>query len=197
MTINQQQEMEELVQRFGTPLVHRTVPFGTSTYWTQQAWNRTREVCMVIRRPHDCLLTFTKTFYPQGVYRLLTGGVEFHETVLEALHREVYEETGLQASVERFLACISYHAEEDKDSAIRFTAFAFLLDGREGTPQVIDPQEQLASYQEVPIDEIGHIAQQLECLPDTHSSMLKESWKHWGRFRAVIHRAVAESLQML
>ncbi|PZW24014.1 NUDIX domain-containing protein, partial [Thermosporothrix hazakensis] len=76
---------------------------------------------MAIRRPHDRLLTFTKTFYPQGVYRLLTGGVEFHETVLEALHREVYEETGLQASVERFLACISYHAEEDKDSAIRFT----------------------------------------------------------------------------
>lgn len=34
MTINQQ-EMEELVQRFGTPLVHRTVPFGTSTYRTQ------------------------------------------------------------------------------------------------------------------------------------------------------------------
>jgi len=48
-----------------------------------------REVCLVVCRPNGKLLTFTKTFYPPGVYRLLTGGVEPGESVLDVLRREI------------------------------------------------------------------------------------------------------------
>lgn len=34
------------------------------------------EVCMVIRRVSGRVLVFTKTFFPEGAFRLLTRGVE-------------------------------------------------------------------------------------------------------------------------
>src|SRR4051812_2327989 len=89
------------VAQFGRPERH-TVVVGTSAFWARQ--NRRREVCMVLRRKSGLILTFTKTFYPPGVYRLLTGGVEPGESVRQALLREVQEETGLQITVSRFLS---------------------------------------------------------------------------------------------
>src|SRR5689334_22484168 len=94
--IDHQKEMEALFQQCGNPLVSETISLGSKTFWESQTNNRSREVCMVIVRSNGRVLTFTKTFYPKGLYRLLTGGVEFHERVLEALSIEVYEETGLQ-----------------------------------------------------------------------------------------------------
>lgn len=149
---------------------------------------------MVVRRPNGKLLTFTKTFYPPGVYRLLTGGVEPGEGVLDALRREVKEETGLEVAIRRFLALIAYHAEGAPDAPPRMFTFAFLLDEVGGTLGAADPAERLADYGEVDIPDLLSIADQLDHLPDRYSDDFGESWRDWGSFRAIVHRGVWRTL---
>jgi ADP-ribose pyrophosphatase YjhB (NUDIX family) len=165
---------------------------GSTALWDRR--NRRREVCMVVRRPNGKLLTFTKTFYPQGVYRLLTGGVEPGEGVLEALQREVAEETGLEVAIRRFLALIAYRAEDAEDARPRMFTFAFLLDELGGTLGAADPAERLAGYREIDIPDLLSIADQLEHLPDSYSVDFGESWREWGSFRAIVHRVVWQAL---
>ncbi|HZU69533.1 MAG TPA: NUDIX hydrolase [Ktedonobacteraceae bacterium] len=199
--IDHQKELEALFQHYGNPLVSETVSVGSPTFWESQTNNRSREVCMVILRANSRVLTFTKTFYPKGLYRLLTGGVEFHESVLEALAREVYEETGLQMTPQRLLAVISYRAEHDQESvqaSIRFTTFAFLFhQEEEGFPSVVDEQENLLGYGEVAIDDLCKIATELDALPDIYCDQLGTTWKEWGQFRSVIHRTMYQALTSL
>lgn len=199
--INHQKEMEALFQQYGKPLVSETVSLGSNTFWESQTSNRSREVCMVILRANGCILTFTKTFYPKGLYRLLTGGVEFHEGMLEALAREVYEETGFQIPPQRLLAVIFYRAENDPASAptpIQFTTFAFLfVEEQESVLKVVDEQENLLGYGEIAVEDLLKIATQLDALPDIYCDQLGVTWKEWGQFRSVIHRAVYKALTIL
>ncbi len=189
-------EIALLAQQFGTPITS-VVRVCSHAFWQRTTSNRTREVCMVIRRPNGKLLTFTKSFYPQGLYRLFTGGVEPGEQVLEALEREVEEETGLQVNMQRLLAVVAYCAEDDPQGsidAVRFATFAFLLNETGGMLTVTDPDEPITDYKEIEPSEVLAIADQLDHLPAEQSPVLQELWSDWGRFRAVIHYVVGELL---
>lgn len=176
----------------GVPLRWR-VKLGSDAVWDRR--NRRSEVCMVVRRPGGTLLTFRKTFYPVGVFRLLTGGVEVGESVLDALRREVAEETGLQVMLSRFLALLSYLPEGGNASPRAFT-FAFLLDEVGGALRCADPNENVAAFSEVRPDELPELAGRLENLPSTHSRHLGEDWRDWGQYRSVVHRAVGQALHV-
>lgn len=191
-----EREIAGLAQRFGTPLV-RAVAIGTETFWRRHTESRTCEVCMVMRRPNGRLLTASKIFYPEGTYRLMTGGVEPGERVLDALLRETYEETGLHIAIRRLLAVVAYRsAETDSGSEPCFFTVAFLLDERGGTLGATDPNERLLGYREVAPEELPTIAEHLDALPDVHDEILADNWRDWGRFRAVIHRTVWDALNM-
>src|SRR5260370_38040547 len=87
-----QDELEQLAQRYGRPLV-RDVDLGMhSMFDPLNRTDRFGEVCMVVRRPGGKLLTMKKTFYPPGAYRLLTGGMNYAGHILDGLLRETYEE---------------------------------------------------------------------------------------------------------
>ncbi len=188
---NVQGEVDDLIRRFGTPIV-QPIALGTKTRWDRRA--RMYEVCMVVRRPTGRLLTVTKTFYPPGLYRLLTGGVEPGERVLDALVREVDEETGLDVSIRRFLAIIAYDAEDVVDAPPQAFTFAFLLDERGGTLAARDAGERLAAYSDVAPEDLPSLADQLDRLPNEDAPELDDNWREWGRFRAVVHRVVGDAL---
>src|SRR5712692_6307995 len=104
-----QKELEQLAQAYGQPLV-RTVDLANDYLFDPLSkTDRYGEVCIVVRRPNGYLLTMTKVFYPRGMYRLPTGGINHGESILAALLRETTEETGLQVEVCRFLAALAYH----------------------------------------------------------------------------------------
>ncbi len=189
-------EIAKLTERFGTPII-RNVAVGTRGFWQRQTQSRTSEVCMVVRRPNGRLLIAAKTFYPPGAYRLMTGGVESGERVLDALLRETYEETGLEVVVRRLLAIVAYRPEDavpGDDGAPRYVTFAFLLDETGGTLGATDPNERLAAYREIEPAELPAIADHLDQLPDAYDEILADNWQVWGRFRAVIHRVVWDAL---
>jgi 8-oxo-dGTP pyrophosphatase MutT (NUDIX family) len=191
-----QDELQKLTQRYGEPL-SKVVDLQTANLFDPLSkTDRYGEVCMVIRRKNGRLLTMIKSYYPEGCYRLLTGGINHGEYVLDALLRETQEETGLQVTVQRFLAAVTYYQQSSlEDQAPAFYTFAFLLDETDGVLAPEDEEEKVEGFREVTIDELLPLAERLDKLGDQYSPQLKGEWNDWGHFRAVIHRVVWEALQ--
>lgn len=183
-------ELATLAARYGAPLVHVVDLSGGPFDPIQRVDRRSGEVCFVVRRPDGTLLTGRKTFYPPDAYRLLTGGIDGGESIHGALLRELREETGLAVTVRRFLAAIAYRRE----GRFVFRTFAFLLDEIGGQLRSADPHEELEAFGTVSAGTLEAMARTLESLPDEFDGRLGGSWRDWGRFRAVVHRAVAEAL---
>ena len=182
-------EMDELASRLGPPVVG-SADLGDSPYLRRVVEQRFAEVCMVVRRPSGRLLVFRKPFYPAGIFRLLTGGVEAGESILGAVLRESYEETGLTVDVARFLAASTYST----DGRPQFASFAFLLDETAGTLGALDPDEQVESFREIEALHLPEIAHQLEQLDDEYNAELEAEIRQWGLLRALNHRLVWRAL---
>jgi 8-oxo-dGTP pyrophosphatase MutT (NUDIX family) len=149
---------------------------------------------MVVRRPNGKLITAIKSFYPPGAFRLLTGGIHRRERILDALLRETHEETGLEVEVRRFLAVVNYRLMHRRN-ANAFTTYAFLIDEVGGRLESLDPDEELGEYREIAVDDLPAMAAFLDNLAATPDEKIHGKWHDWGRFRAVIHRAVYETLK--
>ena len=189
-----QDELEQLSQMYNAPIV-RTVNLGETSQFDPLSKNdRYGEVCMVVRRPNGLLLTMIKTFYPRGCYRLLTGGINYGEPVLDALLRETLEETGLDVEVRQFLAAVAYQTVQSGEEPVFYT-FAFLLDEVGGKLGPLDLEERVESYRYISPDDLPAIAERLSHLEPDYDTEIGGDWHDWGQFRAVIHRLVYEALQ--
>jgi 8-oxo-dGTP pyrophosphatase MutT (NUDIX family) len=194
-------EIDALSQRFGTPQRQIASIANEGVFDPLGKPDRYGEVCMVVRRRNGLLLTARKTFYPADAYRLLTGGIHLGEPILEALLRETEEETGLDVAVRRFLAVVGYELQHTGSSAPRaprrhaFHTFAFLLDEIGGTLACYDPDERVEDFREIAVDDLPQLANTLDRLGQGYDPEINGRWRDWGRFRAVIHRAVYHALQ--
>lgn len=188
-----QAELAALADRFGQPLVRQVRLSNDGYLHPRNIADRLSEVCMVIQRRNGLLLTAKKTFYPEGAYRLLTGGINHQEPVLQALLREVNEETALEVRVQRFLAAVAYQIGEQESTPVFYT-FAFLLTEVGGTLVNQDPYELVEYFREIAPEELPERAAFFSRLPDSESKELLASWRAWGEFRAVIHLLVWQAL---
>lgn len=184
-------QVAHLAERYGAPLrVVADLEDGSFSPLTKR--DRSGEVCMVLRRKNGHLLTASKQYYPDGIYRLLTGGVSHGELIETALLREVGEETGLSVVIRRFLAVIEYRAHGAPERV--FVTFVFLLDEVDGVLMPQDETEQITGFREVLPEELPALAEALERTPETYHPEVEGFWRSWGRFRAITHRVVYEIL---
>lgn len=191
LTPDVRREVDALARRYGAPrMATATIPDAFEDPIRNP--DRYAEVCMVIRRPNGKLLLSIKTFYPRGAYRLPTGGIHHGEAVLDALVREGHEETGLDLEVRRFLAHIAYRGASGEERL--FHTFAFLLDERGGTLGALDASERIEDWREVEVAELPEVAAFLDDLHTSGTLDIGGDWRAWGKFRAVVHRVVHETL---
>lgn len=185
-----QAEVIALSRRLGEPIVRAAVLDDTAF---DPVGNPARfaEVCLVVRRPSGGLLLSTKRFYPPGAYRLPTGGIDADEGIESAVLRETREETGLTVELRRFLAAITYLGGPAGPPV--FHTFAFLLDERGGELGPLDLDEQISEYVEIAPDQLVGVADRLDAIPADAAP--GGTWAAWGRFRAVVHRIVAEAIR--
>ncbi len=191
-----QADVEALSARYGRPALV-TARLADGLFDPLIKTDRIGEVCMVIRRPGGMLLTARKDIYPPGVFRLLTGGIGHDERIEAALLREVAEETSLEVRVSRFLAAITYDAPGWPAGTAAFYTFAFLLDELGGVLAVQDPEERVEAFRAIAPADLPALAATLEGLEGRHDQAIGGSWQSWGRFRAVVHRVVADQLASL
>ena len=166
----QSQEIDALITQFGDP--HRQVCTMDVRRATFDRWARKvstgpvacrGEVIMVIMRPNGRVLLHTKDFYPEGVYRLLSGRVLWRDHVARTLFREVKEETSLDVNVERFLGLIEYEFLW-RDRTLPFVSYVFELRELGGELYCIDKGEGITDYREAAITDLSQVGAQLEAL---------------------------------
>ncbi len=165
---------------------------------SQPPFSRDEEVLPVIILPNNKILLHTKAFYPDGAYRLPTGGIEKNETPEEALKREVKEETNLDIEKEELLAKLIYNIEylEGKKT---FITHIFLVRVKGKNYKVIDENEGTSGFKEIGVEELPKIAEKLRNLKKGPKDRLYDvkKWDDWGRFRAIPHEIVYKLLSGL
>ena len=186
------EERDALAVRFGAPIA-RDVALRDVAFDPVGAPDRIAEVCMVVRRPSGRLLLAIKDFYPRGAFRLPTGGIHRGETIEGALRREAHEETGLRLRPRRFLAALTYR--HGVGGPVVFHTFAFLLHETGGHLASQDPGERIERWREIDPGDLAAVARALERIRDDAGDEIP-NWSAWGRFRAHVHRAVAEALDV-
>lgn len=184
--------LKKLEQRFG-PIPQRHVDLSISTeimldmvIKMSRKKPRRAEVVMVIPNEQGHIWLHTKDFYPQGVYRLMTGGLDPGEVPQQALRREVEEETGFKVKVQRCLAVITYTFAA-QEVELPFVSYIFATTPGKGRPQPLDPHEAITGFQAVPVSTLIETAR--------HLRWLTGAFADWGVFRAIPHEVAAEQLR--
>ncbi|MBI5030081.1 MAG: NUDIX hydrolase [Chloroflexi bacterium] len=185
MSLVSENEFTELVTSYGEPLrwLHT---LDVSHNQTRVPFrDRSAEIVLAIPRPNRRVLLHIKDFYPPTAYRLLTGGVEDGEPIIDAARREIREETSLPIDLARWLGIVEYEFIE-RAGRTKFTSYIFLTEPSTGTPHTLDASEQISEFREVAWSELANVAEALDHLPG--------DWGDWGRFRAIPHRLVLEAI---
>jgi len=202
----EEDELAALRARFG-PAPHKHALLTVDSPFLdgdgQMLTNRQRraEVCYILHRgdPRQAVLLHRKTYYPRGAWRLPTGGIQQGESVLDTLAREIEEETSFQiekgpnpVQIEAFLGVLSYEMYHKREQRVHtFATWHFLVSAPTcAQPISLDPDEHLEGWDWRSIDAMGAVADELERITAADSR-----WYHWGRFRALSHRFVAEGAE--
>lgn len=135
---------------------------------------------MAILRPTGRFLLHTKRSYPNAVMRLPSGGIKPGEHIEHALMREIWEETNLECTVDRFVAVLRY---EDATTRASFRTHLFLVREISGSLRSNDLAEQITEWREVAPSELLDYAR---VLADMNSD-----WSNWGLFRAAALETLA------
>lgn len=180
--------LAEAERLYGRP-VERSYELGAcgdlERFW--HMWShRQGEVVLVLQRPDGRILLQSKAFYPAGTFRLPSGSIQAGEPLLEAVQRELREETGLTGRVLRFLGILHYHFTRCAQEQER-ASYVFLLSIGPEPVRPEDESEQITLAREVRPEELHAIAQSLEHMGG--------EWAVWGRFRALAHEFVASVMR--
>jgi len=176
-------------------------PFLTGEHQMLVSDGRRAEICYIgyAGEPERGLLLHIKSIYPDGAYRLPTGGIHQGEAVLDTLAREIEEETGLQVGsaagqvqVRRLLGLLAYElVHRGLGVSYAFATYHFLVElPQDAVLNPHDASERIAGWQWRAPAELDAIANMLQTV-----GTVAPRWADWGRYRALSHRFVAESLR--
>jgi 8-oxo-dGTP pyrophosphatase MutT (NUDIX family) len=107
-------DIDEVSDLFGKPNTWRfQIPIGEAEFKVLDETGkdgRWQDATLVIRAPPaypeapvDRVIVIAKHWYPDGVFRLPSGGVKPDEGIAATARREAWEETGLRIRLERYL----------------------------------------------------------------------------------------------
>lgn len=177
-------EIAEISAQYGQPLRWSRTLDVSKNQTRVPFRNRSAEIVLAIPRPNQRVLLHTKDFYPPTAYRLLTGGLENGEQIIDAARREIREETGLAIDLARWLGIVEYEFIE-RAGRTQFVSYVFLTEPAIAMPQPLDADERISEFRDVAWSELANVADTLDHLPG--------DWGDWGRFRAIPHRLVLQA----
>ncbi len=188
LTPEEENEIQELAPRLGQPLRwQREYPITNrrNADWARTTVRRRGEAILVVPRPNETYLFHTKSSYPEGIYRLPSGGVNRGEGVEHAARRETQEEMGFELPMARFLGVVENVFVVDGER-LCYPSYIFLTPPTTAKPRVMDPHEQISDFRELALAAFPRVIAQLE-------GLLPE-WQPWGQFRAAPHALALEAL---
>lgn len=179
-------EVGLLAQAYGEPLREaHELTVGPSLFFTrfERAGDRRGEVVMAVERPAGTLLVHRKAHYRPDIYRLLSGGIDHGEPVLEAVLRETEEETGLQVQVVQFIAVLECRLTM---GTLGLPFVSYLFHVRECGGRLDPDWMEIDDVAEIRPRQLVDLANRLRSLEGPRAD--------WGRWRAIAHDVMAEVL---
>jgi 8-oxo-dGTP pyrophosphatase MutT (NUDIX family) len=146
---------------------------------------RRGEIVMVVPRGEGKVLLHTKPHYPEGVYRLPTGGIHPGEDAVDAAKREGYEEIGFKPKDLELLGVLDNIFWVDREKLV-YPSFVFQTKEYTRKPKPTDRNELISGFLDVDAAGLQTTAIHLASLPG--------GWRDWGRFRAAPHAWLADKL---
>ena len=185
------EELDELEDHYGAFQRRHFVlamDSGSVEFYRRAFRNRRGEVLFALQRPDGSVLLHTKDAYPDGIYRLPGGGIDWGEPVRESLSREVFEETQVTVNDERFLGMLTYQFT-GAEPEVPFVSYVFLVPNVQGEASPADESEGITGFRWVPPQGLSDASETLSALEDDAPGRAD-----WGRFRAIGHDFVVEAV---
>ena len=183
-----EEEVRCIVQRYGEP-IRRTYDLQANGTISTDRWradsDRRAEVIFAIQGPGDRIWLHTKHNYPRPMFRLPSGGIEPNEDVIDALLREIDEETGLSVTIQRFVALLDYRFHSERETAT-FASYLFLVQNEECKPQS-SGNDEVAEFKAILPCQLTQVATELRNIYGE-----RRAWGHW---RSIAHEVLDEVLR--
>jgi 8-oxo-dGTP pyrophosphatase MutT (NUDIX family) len=141
---------------------------------------RKRGEAVLVVEHDERILLHTKSFYPNGTWRLLSGGIHYDESILSAARRELTEETGFIADRIQPMGAILYQfKKQNVQKVVPFASFLFYIQSTDENPQPEDETEDIAGFKWINYRDLATVSRDL--------GLLHQNWQAWGKFRAIPH----------
>jgi 8-oxo-dGTP pyrophosphatase MutT (NUDIX family) len=122
--------INSLKEKFGCPRTAEFhIPVGLEEYDRikgSQKNNRQHDVTLYIEKDSKWVV-IAKHFYPPGMYRAPSGGINPSEDFIEGAKREALEETGCDIELIKFLLLtnVIFYVKDDPDRKIEWHSYVF------------------------------------------------------------------------
>ena len=137
--------------------------------------DRRGEVGFLLIRKNGRYVVIRSKKYPKQAFRIPTGGIDFNESAIDALHREVKEELGIKFEIENFKGIIEYSFYYN-DEIIKFYSYLFVIKEVSGNLISDATEDEISEYKEVDDKELEELVETL--------TSIEGGWRDWARFRA-------------
>lgn len=136
--------------------------------------DRRGEVVFCVRRPNGKIIVVTCNEYPDGVFRIPTGGIGHEEDIIQAVYRETEEELGLKVDIESFAGVLKIKFENSGET-VMFYSYLFILREKGGKLLADAIDDEISEIKELDVDGLRQVGEAL--------LNIKGKWSDWGRFR--------------
>jgi len=150
--------------------------------------NRRGEVVFCVIRPQRKIIAITCKEYPEGIYRIPSGGIDGNEDIITAVYRESREELGLDVCIKDFAGVLKIKFEYGEESFM-FYSYIFILEETGGRLLEDALDDEISKVMEINADNPGEFEEMLDKLKN-----IQGKWRNWGRFRYYSSKAVMDYL---
>ena len=145
---------------------------------------------LVGSRPH---------FYPQDIYRLIGGGIDDNEEVIDGYLRELKEEVGVEATKEdlKEIMQVNVNAVDKNGKEYKNTNYIFLYKLKTNRYKAGDDIKQIIKLS---VDELYKLGERYENLSSDDwfkNDMENYNWYDYGQVYGPIHKLVASYIAKL
>lgn len=148
--------------------------------------DRRGEVVFCVIRPNGNIITVTCEEYPQGIFRIPTGGIGHNEDIVKAVFRETREELGIDVEITDFIGVLKLKFIHGTES-VMFYSYLFVLKETGGRLLVDASDDEISEIKEVNIEELEIVVNSL--------NNIQGRWRDWGKFRYETTNAILRYLK--
>lgn len=135
-------------------------------------------------------------FYPEGIYRMVGGGVDENEDPIVGAQRELKEELGIKVKTSdlKLLLQVNVHAVDKESKEYNNSNFIYFYKLKDNNYKAGDD---IKSIIKLSVDELYKLGERYESLSENDwfkNEMENYNWKDYGKVYGPIHKLTASIL---